>query len=557
MERVSDVGVIAGGGAVAEHGDGLTLVDALGEFVNGEVRALSGSVDGEKAEHGNVHAVNMMVGVAQGFAGQLAGGVGGDGLEDGVVLAEGNLCIDAIDGGGTGDGDFFHLPLSGGLEDIYGALDVDPLVEGWLFEAGPNPSAGGEVDDLIKLSAGKDLFDLLGNGQVALDEGEGFGERLDVADVALLDRGGIKIIEIVEGDDLMALVQQFFTYVGADEAGAACYQKIHGGMMRRREWSLKLQVLLRVLELGAGGSLVNILRRMSEPLMEIELPGIPKVKSGKVREVFDLGDCFLFVASDRISAFDVIMPNGIPRKGEVLTQLSHFWFERTAELVPNHLLAGSEDDLPARLQPFAEQLAGRSMLVKKCQPLAIECVVRGYLAGSGWKEYQQSGRVCGIELPEGLVDSSELAEPIFTPATKAEEGHDENISFEQAAEIVGQETVEKARDLSLKIYSAAREFARGKGIIIADTKFEFGLLDGELILIDEVLTSDSSRFWPADQYEAGRPQSSFDKQFLRDYLESLDWDKQAPGPELPPEIVAKTQAKYFEAYELLTGRSLG
>ncbi len=291
--------------------------------------------------------------------------------------------------------------------------------------------------------------------------------------------------------------------------------------------------------------------------MKIDLPGIPKVKSGKVREVFDLGDSFLFVATDRISAFDVIMPNGIPRKGEALTSLSHFWFERTAELVPNHLLAGAGAALPEALQGHAEQLAGRSMIVKKCRPLAIECVVRGYLAGSGWKEYQQSRTVCGIELPRGLVESSELAEPIFTPATKAEEGHDENISFGQAAEIVGPEIAAQARELSLKIYSSAREFARTRGIIIADTKFEFGLLDGGLILIDEVLTSDSSRFWPADQYEPGRGQPSFDKQFVRDYLESLDWDKQPPGPELPAEIVKKTRAKYFEAYERITGTGLG
>jgi len=295
---------------------------------------------------------------------------------------------------------------------------------------------------------------------------------------------------------------------------------------------------------------------MSEPLMEIELPGIPRVKSGKVREVFDLGDSFLFVATDRISAFDVILPNGIPRKGEALTQLSHFWFDRTADLVPNHRLAGAGDPFPEKLRPFESQLAGRSMIVKKCRPLAIECVVRGYLAGSGWKEYQRSRTVCGIELPEGLVESSELPEPIFTPATKAEEGHDENISFDQAAAIVGHETAEKARELSLRIYSAARQYARGRGIIIADTKFEFGLLGDELILIDEVLTSDSSRFWPADQYEPGRSQPSFDKQFVRDYLESLDWDKRPPGPELPEEIVEKTRARYFEAYERLTGRKL-
>jgi phosphoribosylaminoimidazole-succinocarboxamide synthase len=295
---------------------------------------------------------------------------------------------------------------------------------------------------------------------------------------------------------------------------------------------------------------------MAEPLMQIELPGIPKLKSGKVREIFDLGDCFLMVATDRISAFDCIMPNGIPRKGEVLTQLSHFWFEKFADMVPNHLLARAKDPLPARLREFSTKLEGRSMIVKKARPLAIECVVRGYLAGSGWKEYQTSQTVCGIPLPEGLTESSQLPEPIFTPATKAETGHDENISFAQASELVGRETVETARTLSLQIYRSARTYARERGIIIADTKFEFGLLDGKLILIDEVLTPDSSRFWPADLYEAGRSQPSFDKQFLRDYLERLTWNKQPPAPLLPDYVVQKTQEKYLEAYTRLTGRRL-
>jgi phosphoribosylaminoimidazole-succinocarboxamide synthase len=293
-----------------------------------------------------------------------------------------------------------------------------------------------------------------------------------------------------------------------------------------------------------------------EPLLQVDLPGIPRVKSGKVREVFDLGDAFLFVATDRISAFDVVMPNGIPRKGEVLTQISHFWFDQTERLVPNHRLARASDPLPARLAPFADRLARRSMIVKKAKPLAIECVVRGYLAGSGWKEYRASRTVCGIPLPAGLLESGELPEPIFTPATKAETGHDENISFEAAKQIVGAEIAEQARALSLKIYQSARDYARQRGIIIADTKFEFGLLDGQLILIDEVLTPDSSRFWPADQYAPGRGQPSFDKQFVRDYLETLDWNKQPPGPVLPPDIVAKSQAKYLEAYERLTGRKL-
>ncbi|MCU0785448.1 MAG: phosphoribosylaminoimidazolesuccinocarboxamide synthase [Verrucomicrobia bacterium] len=296
-------------------------------------------------------------------------------------------------------------------------------------------------------------------------------------------------------------------------------------------------------------------------LLLLDLPGIKKLRSGKVRELFDLGDRYLMVASDRLSAFDVIMPNGIPRKGEVLTQISHFWFEKFSSLVPNHLLAraGEPFDVPALAGLPAElkaQLARRSMIVKKAQPLAIECVVRGYLAGSGWKEYKQSQTVCGIKLPAGLKESSELPEPIFTPATKAETGHDENIPFEQAAKIVGPAIAAQARDLSLKIYHAARDYARQRGIIIADTKFEFGMFEGKLILIDEVLTPDSSRFWPADQYAPGKSQPSFDKQFVRDYLETLDWNKTPPGPKLPDDVVAKTTAKYLEAYERLTGRKL-
>ena len=295
---------------------------------------------------------------------------------------------------------------------------------------------------------------------------------------------------------------------------------------------------------------------MNETSLQLDLPGIKKVRSGKVREVYDLGDSFLLVASDRISAFDVILPNGIPRKGEVLTQISHFWFEKFASLVPNHLLAQAEDPLPKNLQPFASQLARRSMIVKKAKPLAIECIVRGYLSGSGLKEYKKSQTVCGISLPAGLVDSSELPEPIFTPSTKAEEGHDENINFEQACQIVGKELATQARDWSLMIYKAGRDYARQRGIIIADTKFEFGVFEGKLILIDEVLTPDSSRFWPASQYAPGKGQPSFDKQFVRDYLETLTWDKTPPGPILPDEVVAKTSAKYLEAYEKLTGKKL-
>jgi len=292
------------------------------------------------------------------------------------------------------------------------------------------------------------------------------------------------------------------------------------------------------------------------PVLQLDLPGIKKVRSGKVREVFDLGDAFLLVASDRISAFDVIMPNGIPRKGEVLTQISHFWFARFASLVPNHLLAGANDPLPANLQPYAGLLAGRSMIVKKAKPLAIECIVRGYLSGSGWKEYKKSQTVCGIQLPAGLTESAELPEPIFTPSTKAEAGHDENISFAEAEKIVGADLARQARDLSLMIYKAGRDYARQRGIIIADTKFEFGLFEGKLILIDEVLTPDSSRFWPADQYVPGQGQPSFDKQFVRDYLETLTWDKTPPGPTLPEDVVNKTSAKYLEAYERLTGKAL-
>ena len=292
------------------------------------------------------------------------------------------------------------------------------------------------------------------------------------------------------------------------------------------------------------------------PILTLDLPGIPKIKRGKVREIFDLGDALLMVATDRISAFDCVMPNGIPRKGEVLTQLSHFWFARYASLIPNHLLAGATDPLPAALRPFADLVGRRSMIVKKAQPLAIECVVRGYLAGSGWKEYQASQTVCGIRLPAGLTESAELPEPIFTPATKAETGHDLNISFAEAEKIVGADVAARAREASLKLYSAARAYARERGILIADTKFEFGLFGGELILIDEVLTPDSSRFWPADQYRPGRGQPSFDKQFVRDYLEGLAWNKQPPAPALPDDVVAKTTDKYVEAFQRLTGRPL-
>jgi phosphoribosylaminoimidazole-succinocarboxamide synthase len=294
----------------------------------------------------------------------------------------------------------------------------------------------------------------------------------------------------------------------------------------------------------------------NDTVLQLELPGLRKLKSGKVREIFDLGDRLLFVATDRISAFDVIMPNGIPRKGEVLTQISYFWFAQTESFQPNHLISHANDPLPGDLQPHAAQLSRRSMIVKKAKPLAIECVVRGYLAGSGWKDYRQSQNLCGIKLPPGLKESSELPEPLFTPATKAETGHDENISFTEAVHLVGADIAEQARAASLKLYNFARDYARKRGIIIADTKFEFGEDNGKLILIDEVLTPDSSRFWPADQYQPGKSQPSFDKQFVRDYLETLDWNKTPPGPTLPADVVAKTTAKYLEAYERLTGGRL-
>ena len=293
-----------------------------------------------------------------------------------------------------------------------------------------------------------------------------------------------------------------------------------------------------------------ILPRMpNDALLELNIPELTKIKSGKVREIFDMGEHLLFVASDRVSAFDVVLPNGIPRKGEVLTQISHFWFDKYADLVPNHRVA---DGLPEHLA----HLAPRSMVVKKAEPLNIECIVRGYITGSGWKEYKKNGTVCDIPLPDDLLESAELEQPLFTPSTKADEGHDENISFEQAVEIEGRDTAEKVRDLSLQIYTEARDYARERGIIIADTKFEFGRIDGELVLIDEVLTPDSSRFWPLDEYEPGRGQHAFDKQYVRDYLETLDWDKTPPGPELPAEIIKKSQARYLEAYQILTGTDL-
>jgi phosphoribosylaminoimidazole-succinocarboxamide synthase len=287
----------------------------------------------------------------------------------------------------------------------------------------------------------------------------------------------------------------------------------------------------------------------------VDIPGIKKLRSGKVREVFDLGETLLFVATDRISAFDVILPDPIPKKGAVLNQLSAFWFNKFGK-IDNHFITTDFNVFPKQLRPFRQQLEGRSMIVKRTKPLEVECVVRGYLAGSGWKEYQQSQSVCGIKLPSGLKQASKLPEPIFTPATKADTGHDENIDMKRCAKILGDKTAERVKALSLEIYSAGRDHAEKKGIILADTKFEFGTIDAKLILIDEVLTPDSSRYWPADQYAEGQSPPSFDKQFVRDYLETLDWNKTAPGPKLPGDVIARTAAKYVEAFEQLTDEKL-
>ena len=287
----------------------------------------------------------------------------------------------------------------------------------------------------------------------------------------------------------------------------------------------------------------------------IELAGIQKLRSGKVREVFDLGETLLFVATDRISAFDVILSDPIPHKGAVLNQVSAFWFKRFDE-IKSHLVTADLEQFPKELEPFREQLAGRSMIVKKTKPLPVECVVRGYLAGSGWREYQESRSVCGIKLPAGLKQASQLPEPIFTPATKAEEGHDENIDMKRCTQILGEELANRVKALSLEIYSRGRDHAVQQGIIVADTKFEFGAVDGDLLLIDECLTPDSSRFWPKDQYVVGQSPPSFDKQFVRDYLETLDWDKTPPAPRLPKNVIEKTSAKYLEAFRRLTGSEL-
>jgi phosphoribosylaminoimidazole-succinocarboxamide synthase len=286
-----------------------------------------------------------------------------------------------------------------------------------------------------------------------------------------------------------------------------------------------------------------------------ELPDLRMARRGKVRDVYDLGDELLIVATDRVSAFDVVLPNGIPHKGTVLTQISRFWFERM-RACPNHLISAEVDEFPEPLRRHADVLDGRSMLVRRADRVDVECVVRGYLIGSGWKDYQASGAVCGIELPADMPLAGRIEEPIFTPASKADDGHDENISFDTMTDMVGSDTAERLRELSLEIYTEARTFAEQRGIIIADTKFEFGLIDGELTLIDELLTPDSSRFWPADQYQSGISPPSFDKQFVRDYLSDVEWDKNPPGPALPPHVVDGTSAKYLEAYEQLTGAPL-
>ena len=283
-----------------------------------------------------------------------------------------------------------------------------------------------------------------------------------------------------------------------------------------------------------------------------EIPGIPMARRGKVRDVYDLNDELLIVATDRVSAFDVVLPNGIPHKGTVLTQISRFWFERM-KVCPNHLISTDVANFPEHLQEHADMLAGRTMLVRRAERVDIECVVRGYLIGSGWKDYQATGAVCGIGLPADMPLAGRLEEPIFTPASKADDGHDENISFDTMVGMVGADTSERLRELSLQIYVEARAFAEERNIIIADTKFEFGFIDGELSLIDEILTPDSSRFWPADQYESGVSPPSYDKQFVRDWLSDLGWDKNPPGPELPEAVVEATAGKYLEAYEQLTG----
>ncbi|MDP8298335.1 MAG: phosphoribosylaminoimidazolesuccinocarboxamide synthase [Candidatus Tantalella remota] len=294
-------------------------------------------------------------------------------------------------------------------------------------------------------------------------------------------------------------------------------------------------------------------------LLILDIAGVPLLRQGKVRNVYDLGDKLLFVVSDRISAFDVIMSNGISDKGKILNLISAFWFEFMGDVVENHVITTDIDEIiaaDARLLSYRDLLDKRSMMVEKATPLTVECIVRGYISGSGWKDYQKTGMICGIKLPEELKLSDKLEDPIFTPSTKADEGHDVNITQEEAVKELGQETFDFIKETSVKIYSKARDYAATKGIIIADTKFEFGKIGDKIVLIDEILTPDSSRFWPEDDYAPGRPQKSYDKQFVRDYLETLDWDKTSPGPELPEDIIEKTREKYLQAYQILTGKEI-
>jgi phosphoribosylaminoimidazole-succinocarboxamide synthase len=294
----------------------------------------------------------------------------------------------------------------------------------------------------------------------------------------------------------------------------------------------------------------------SHAIYETHFPGLNFLKRGKVRDIYDLGEHLLIVATDRLSAFDVVLPQPIPLKGIVLTQISNFWFDQMKEIIPNHIVSMNVDEFPKECLPYREQLSGRSIVVRKAEPLAIECVARGYISGSGWNEYKQTKSVCGIRLPDGLSESSKLPEPIFTPATKAEVGHDENIDFERAASIVGMGVAQQVRDITLMIYNRGVSIAEEKGIIVADTKMEFGHHQGKLILIDELLTPDSSRFWPKATYEPGSAQESFDKQYVRDYLLSIKFNKQPPGPQLPKEVIKKTSDLYREALKRLTGKEI-
>jgi phosphoribosylaminoimidazole-succinocarboxamide synthase len=304
-----------------------------------------------------------------------------------------------------------------------------------------------------------------------------------------------------------------------------------------------------------NGAKSSVASPVAHPVIsQTEFPGLKLLGRGKVRDIYDLGDRLLIVATDRLSAFDVILPTPIPDKGRVLTQLSLFWFDRLADVVPHHVISAA--DFSGPLAPYRDALAGRAMIVRRTQPIPIECVARGYISGSGWKDYRATGKICGIPLPAGLRESDRLPQPTFTPATKATTGHDENISFEQAAAQIGEPLATRLRDITLEVYRRASEYAAARGIIIADTKLEFGLIGEDLIWIDEALTPDSSRFWPADSYAPGKAQPSFDKQFVRDYLERIGWNKQPPAPALPPDVVSATRAKYREAYERLRGHAL-